>query len=275
MGLLAAIGLAILQGVTELFPISSLGHAVIVPAVLHMNVDLRSPEFLPFLVVMHFGTAVALLLYFWRDWLGFAMAVLAFRSRHGAGARRLLGLVCLATVPAVVIGFALEKLVRAAFSSPELAATFLIVNALLLFAGERLKTRGSRPLDELGWKEALGIGLAQCLAFIPGLSRSGAALVAGLAVGLTHEAAARFTFLLATPIIAGATVLEAPKVLHSGATLHTASIVAGIVAAVTAYISIAFLMRYFRKHEFDALDPFGYYCGAAGILTLGWLWLLH
>ena len=173
----------------------------------------------------------------------------------------------------MVIGFVLEKLVRAAFASPELAGTFLIVNGLLLFAGERLKSRGSRPLDELGWKEAIGIGLAQCLAFIPGLSRSGATLVAGLAVGLTHEAAARFTFLLATPIIAGATVLEAPKVLHSGAALHTASLVAGVVAALTAYASIAFLMRYFRKHEFDALDPFGYYCGVAGILTLGWLWL--
>ena len=273
MGLLAAIGLAILQGVAELFPISSLGHAVIVPAVLRMHVDLRSPEFLPFLVVMHFGTAVALLLYFWRDWLGFVMGVFAFRNPRGAGERRLFWLVCLATVPAVVIGFGLEKLVRAAFASPELAAAFLIVNGLLLFGGERLKSRGSRPLDELGWKEAIGIGLAQCLAFIPGLSRSGATLVAGLAFGLRHEAAARFTFLLATPIIAGATVLEAPKVLHSGATLHGASIVAGIVAAVTAYASIAFLMRYFRKHEFDALDPFGYYCGLVGILTLGWLWL--
>jgi undecaprenyl-diphosphatase len=222
---------------------------------------------------MHFGTAVALLLYFWRDWLGFAMAVLAFRDPRGAGERRLFWLVCVATVPAVVIGLGLEKLVRQAFASPELAATFLIINGLLLFAGERLKSRGSRPLDELGWKEAIGIGLAQCFAFIPGLSRSGATLVAGLAVGLTHEAAARFTFLLATPIIVGATVLEAPKVLHSGATLHTASIVAGAVAAVTAYASIAFLMGYFRKHEFDALDPFGYYCGIAGILTLGWLWL--
>jgi undecaprenyl-diphosphatase len=273
MGFLAAIGLAILQGVTELFPISSLGHAVIVPAVLRMQVDLRSPEFLPFIVVMHFGTAIALLLYFWRDWLGFAMGVLAFRNPRGAGERRLFWLVCLATVPAVVAGFGLEKLVRAAFASPALAAAFLIVNGLLLFIGERLKSSGSRPLDELGWKEAIGIGLAQCLAFIPGLSRSGATLVAGLAAGLRHEAAARFTFLLATPIIVGATVLEAPKVLRSGATLHAASIVAGIVAGITAYASIAFLMRYFRKHEFDALDPFGYYCCVAGILTLGWLWL--
>jgi undecaprenyl-diphosphatase len=273
MGLLAAIGLAILQGVTELFPISSLGHAVIVPAVLGMNVDLRSPEFLPFLVVMHFGTAVALLIYFWRDWVGFAMGVLAFRNPRGAAERRLFALVCLATVPAVVIGLALEKLVRAAFASPTLAATFLIVNGLVLFAGERLKRAGARTLDELGWKAALGIGLAQCLAFIPGLSRSGATLVAGLAVGLTHEAAARFTFLLATPIIAGATVLEAPKVLRAGAALHVPSIVAGIVAGVTAYASIAFLMRYFRKHEFEALDPFGYYCGIVGMLTLAWLWL--
>ncbi len=273
MGIPAAVALAILQGITELFPISSLGHAVILPAVLKMTIDLRSPEFLPFLVVMHCGTAIALIAYFWRDWLGFASAVLDFRNARSAGDRRLFLLVCAATVPAIVIGYSLEKLVREAFASPVLAAVFLIVNGVLLFAGERLKRRGSRRLDRLGWMEAIGIGLAQCLAFIPGMSRSGATLVAGLAAGLNHEAAARFAFLLATPIIAGATVLEAPKVLHSGATLQSASLVAGIVAAATAYASIAFLMRYFRKHDFEALDPFAYYCGAAGLLALGWLTL--
>jgi undecaprenyl-diphosphatase len=271
MGIIEAVLLAILQGVTELFPVSSLGHAVIIPALLKMSIDLRSPEFLPFLVVMHCGTAIALLLYFWRDWLGFVLAVLNFRDPKTAGERKLFLLVCLATVPAVVIGFALEKVVRSAFATPILAAVFLVVNGVMLFIGERLKSRGTRPLETLGWKEAIGIGVAQCLAFIPGMSRSGASLVAGLAAGLQHEAAARFSFLLATPIIAGATVLEAPKVLHSGATLHVASIVAGIVAGITAYASIAFLMRYFRKHDFDALDPFAYYCWAAGLVSLGLL----
>ena len=273
MEIIEAVVLAILQGITELFPVSSLGHAVILPAILKMTIDLRSEEFLPFLVVMHCGTAIALLLYFWRDWLAFLVAVLNFRNPQNAGERRLFYLVCLATVPAVVIGFALEKLVRSAFATPILAAVFLIVNGVMLFIGERLKSRGSRPLMELGWKEAIGIGVAQCLAFIPGMSRSGASLVAGLAAGLHHEAAARFSFLLATPIIAGATVLEAPKVLHSGATLHAASIVAGVVAGVTAYASVVFLMRYFRKHDFDALDPFAYYCWAAGAVALGFLLL--
>jgi undecaprenyl-diphosphatase len=274
MQILEAVLLAILQGVTELFPVSSLGHAVILPAILNMHIDLRSPEFLPFLVVMHCGTAIALLLYFWRDWLSFAWAVLNFRDANSAGERKIFWLVCVATVPAVAIGFTLEKLIRGAFATPVLAAAFLIVNGLMLFIGERLKSRGTQPLAALSWWGALGIGLAQCLAFIPGMSRSGASLVGGLAAGLHHEAAARFSFLLATPIIVGATVLEAPKVLHSGATLGVASIVAGVVAGVTAYASVAFLMRYFSKHDFDALDPFAYYCWAAGLVSLGMLLLL-
>jgi undecaprenyl-diphosphatase len=271
MEILSAALLAVIQGVTELFPVSSLGHAVILPAILNMTINLRSPEFLPFLVVMHCGTAVALLLYFWRDWRNFLFGALDFTGRANAGERRLFFLVCFATAPAVIIGYMLKKLVRDAFATPVLAAAFLIVNGVVLLIGERLKGRGSHPLDDLGWKGAIAVGFAQCLAFVPGLSRSGLTLAAGLAAGLRHEAAARLSFLLATPIIIGATVLEAPKVLHSGATLHNASIVAGIIAAATAYASVAFLMRYFRRHEFNALNPFAYYCLAAGLTALGFL----
>jgi undecaprenyl-diphosphatase len=261
--------LAFLQGVTELFPVSSLGHAVLLPAVLNWNVDLRSPEFLPFLVAIHFGTAVALLLYFWRDWLGFARAVLNFRDPRGKDERRIALYVCVATIPALLVGAVLEKAVRAAFAQPVLAAIFLIVNGLILLLAERLKSRGEQPLSALNLKSAVGIGVAQCLAFIPGISRSGVTLAAGLAGGLDHESAARFSFLLGTPVIAAATVLEAPKFLHSGAAWQTPTLVACLVAGVTAYASIAFLMRYFRKHDFDALDPFAYYCFVAGAVALG------
>ena len=261
--------LALLQGVTELFPISSLGHAVLVPAVLHWNIDLRSPQFLPFLVAIHFGTAVALLLYFWRDWLGFARGVISFRDPAGKDERRVALYICLATVPAVLVGAVFEKVVRDAFGKPLVAAAFLIVNGLILLIAERLKSRGTRPLQAMTWLGALGIGIAQCLAFIPGISRSGVTLAAGLAAGHDHEAAARFSFLLGTPIILGATVHEAPKFLHSGAAWQTPTLVACLVAGVTAYASIAFLMRYFRKHDFDALDPFAYYCFVAGVIALG------
>jgi undecaprenyl-diphosphatase len=271
MELLTATMLALLQGVTELFPISSLGHAVLVPAVFHWNVDLRSPEFLPFLVAIHFGTAIALLLYFWRDWIGFAQAVISFRDPDTENERRIFWLICAATVPAVLVGAVLEKLVREAFAQPLVAAAFLIVNGLVLLIAERLKSRGTRPLETLSFKAAIGIGLAQCLAFIPGMSRSGVTLAAGLAAGHDHEAAARFSFLLGTPIIVGATVHEAPKFLHSGVAWQTPTLVACLVAGVTAYVSIAFLMRYFRKHDFDALDPFAYYCFAAGAIALALL----
>lgn len=271
MDVLNATLLALLQGVTELFPVSSLGHAVLIPALLNWNVDLRSPEFLPFLVAIHFGTAVALLVYFWRDWLGFGRAVISFRDPACKDERRIALWVCVATIPAVVVGALFEKAVRGAFAQPMLAALFLIVNGVILLVAERLKSRGTRPLAALNWKAAVGIGIAQCLAFIPGISRSGVTLAAGLAAGHDHEAAARFSFLLGTPIIVGATVHEAPKFLHSGAAWQAPTLVACVVAGVTAYASIVFLMRYFRKHDFDALDPFAYYCFVVGALALGLL----
>jgi len=273
MGIIEAALLAILQGVTELFPVSSLGHAVLVPAMLHWKVDLRSPQFLPFLVAIHFGTAMALLLYFWRDWLGFARAVLDFRDPRSGDERRIALYVCLATVPAVLIGAIFEKLVRDAFARPVVAAVFLIVNGLVLLIAERLKSRGTRPLEAMNWKSAVGIGIAQCFAFIPGMSRSGLTLAAGLASGHNHEAAARFSFLLGTPIIVGATVHEAPKFLHADAAWQMPTLVACLLAGITAYASIAFLMRYFRKHDFDALDPFAYYCFIVGVIALGLIFL--
>jgi undecaprenyl-diphosphatase len=270
---LQALVVAILQGLTELFPVSSLGHAVILPRILHWSLDQNDPSFLPFLVVLHLGTAAALLLYFWRDW---ANILLAFFGAGSARERReqwrLLWLIILATVPAVIVGAGLEKLLRHLFGSPATAAAFLIVNGVILYGAERLKRAGGEGLAvEMGWKNAIAIGMWQCLALIPGISRSGATMVGGLLGGLSHREAARFSFLIATPIILGAAVLEVPHFFHDQADsggFGPLVWLAGIIAGITAYASTAFLMRYFGRHEFEALDPFAYYCWAAGVASL-------
>src|SRR3984957_16197021 len=193
-----ALALAILQGISELFPISSLGHAVIVPPLLRWQVDQRSAAFLPFVVVLHVGTAAALLAYFWRDWLFVARGFIGIGGgdrRSAADARHMLGLIVVATLPAVVIGFLLERLVRDLFASPIIAAAFLILNGFLLLVGDRLRNRATRDTEPdrvgaLTYRGALTIGLWQCLAFFPGISRSGAAMVGGLFAGLRHNESA-------------------------------------------------------------------------------------
>jgi undecaprenyl-diphosphatase len=279
MTFIQAILFAVVQGVSELFPVSSLGHAVILPAVLGWHVDQDSLQFLPFLVVLHVGTATALLIYFWREWWGLLQALFG-RGEAIAEQRHLIALLVIGTLPAVVLGFVFEHRLRHLFGSPVAAAIFLIINGFVLFGGERLRRRAlaARDRGELGdasWRDALVVGLWQTAAFLPGISRSGATIVGGLLVGLRHEAAARFSFLLATPVIAGAAALEIPKLRHlpidAGAAALSGGVlwIAGLVAGVTAYASTAFLMRYFRSHdENPALDPFAYYCWAAGILAL-------
>jgi undecaprenyl-diphosphatase len=271
MSTLHALALAILQGVAELFPISSLGHAVIVPSLLGWPIDQHAPEFLPFVVVLHIGTAVALLLYFWHEWLAIGLGIFG-RGPDASDAWRALGLIVVATLPAMVIGFVFEKVVRNLFASPLVAAVFLVANGFLLLLGDYLRTRSlprpgrSRPAATLGWRGALAIGFWQCLAFIPGISRSGAAMVGGLVSGLQHAEAAHFSFLIATPVIAGAAVLEVPKLMAlPDYGINTLALVSGVVSGITAYLSIWFLMRYFRRHDFDdALVPFAIYCWAAG-----------
>jgi undecaprenyl-diphosphatase len=278
MTAIQAIVLAIVQGVTELFPISSLGHAVLIPALLHWrNVDQNDAGFLPFLVVMHLGTAFALLLYFWRDWWDFALAILVRRGPKAVAERRIFLQVVVATIPAVIIGFVFEHMLRRGFGAPKLAAIFLVVNGIMLFAAERLKGHGAhRTLDRLGWLNALIIGFCQCLALIPGLSRSGATMAGGYLVGLDHEDAARFSFWTATPVILGAGVLEAPKLLHhGGGGFSGVAILAGVVAGVVAFLSTALIMRWFRVREAGAFDPFAIYCAVAGVAAFAWLTLGH
>jgi undecaprenyl-diphosphatase len=278
---------AILQGITELFPVSSLGHAVVLPALLGWQIDQQSPSFLPFLVVLHLGTAAALLVYFWRDWIQLLLAGLGRPTeRPRREELRLLGLIVVATIPAGIVGLAFAEKLRDLFGIPAIAALFLIVNGVVLFGAERLRRQSARQnsfaadgaLSELTWRGALMIGLWQCTALIPGISRSGVTMVGGLLAGLHHRESARFSFLIATPIIAAAGVHQVPKLLHHdaavGGNFAGLAIISGIVAGVTAYLSIAFLMRYFGKHDFEALDPFAWYCWAAGAISLGLLYFV-
>lgn len=271
MTALQALILAVIQGITELFPVSSLGHAVIVPDLLHWDLDQDGPGFLPFLVVMHLGTAIALLLYFWRTWFDFGMAVVLNRGERPAQERALFWRVVVATIPAVIVGGLLEHVIRGFFASGMLAAIFLIVNGVILFATDRIKRPATRPIDEMSFADAAIVGVFQCLALIPGISRSGITMVGGLLRGFDHEEAARFSFLTGTPIIIGAAVLEGPKILKAHSHIGGLALLAGLVSGVVAFASLAILMRWFKRTEFKALDPFAIYCWLAGAASIALL----
>jgi undecaprenyl-diphosphatase len=271
MSLVEALLLALLQGVTELFPISSLGHTVVIPALVGWHIDQQAATFLPFVVMLHLGTAAALLAFFWREWRSIISALVrsAIRGRlTDDPEEHIAWMVVLGTIPAAVLGLLYEKQLKVLFGAPALAAIFLIVNGFVLFAGERLRRRrrASSTIALLSWRAAVVVGFAQCGALLPGISRSGATMVAGLVAGLDHETAARFSFLLATPIILGAGLLEVPILLGPDGQAMLGLAIAGAVAAgVAALLSVTFLMRYFRVGR---LDPFAYYCWAFGVLSL-------
>jgi undecaprenyl-diphosphatase len=270
MDLLHALLFAVLQGATELFPVSSLGHAVIVPKLLHWKIDQASAQFLPFLVMLHLGTAIGLLVYFWRDWLGMLEGLLGRGYAVEVGVQRgLLLRLIVATLPAVVIGAIVRKPVAHLFANPLAACIFLILNGGLLWLGERLRARAGKYADMLSYRDALVIGLFQCLAFLPGISRSGAAIVGGLRRGVPHEPAAKFTFLMGTPIILAASAAEIPELVHQHEihALLGISLIAAVAAGIVAWISTAFLMRYFHNHDSWALIPFAWYCAIGGALA--------
>lgn len=255
------------QGVTELFPISSLGHAIVIPYLFHFNLNLTSESLLPFLTSLHLGTAIALLIYFRKDWIDLLKSI---NNPHQKHERKLLGLIVAATIPAGVLGLLFEKKLREIFTNVQYVAIFLIVNGVLLFLGERLRKKTNvKDLSTLSYGGAFFIGMAQALALLPGISRSGITLIGGLISGLTHEAAARLSFLLATPIILAAALLEVPKIFKPD--FHSVllpSLIGGVIAGLFAYASTHFLMKYFKKHEVNSLFPFGVYCVALGLLTL-------
>jgi undecaprenyl-diphosphatase len=217
------------------------------------------------------GTALALLIYFWRDWWLLLSSILD-RSGNGAKreARHVLWLLILGTIPAGLVGLIFRNSLAGLFADFRVAAVFLILNGVLLTVGEFLRRRaGSAQLAGLRPVQAVLIGLSQVIALLPGFSRSGATMVGGLLVGLEHQSAARFSFLLATPIILAAGVLEVPKLLQPEARASLApAVLGGAIAGVLAYLSTAVLMRYFKQQEVNALLPFAAYCVVLGLAAL-------
>ena len=323
MSYLQAFIIAVVQGVTELFPVSSLGHSVLIPAWIggswqtmvtqSSQASSETSFYLAYIVALHCATALALLWFFRADWARIIRGLLAsllrgLRERrlsvHGPD-ERLAWMIVIATIPVGVTGIALEHTFRTLFAKPAAAAVFLFVNGLVLLAGERLRrtqpparelapaaaTRpvgpgaharrvGGRELTDiraaaasdariaqLPFRDSLYIGTLQITALLAGISRSGVTMVGGLWRGLDHEDAARFAFLLATPPILAAGVLKLPsRAGTAGAHIHGQILLGMVVTAITAYLSVRFLVRYFQTRT---LTPFAIYClafGAASIL---------
>ncbi len=269
--------LALLQGVSELFPISSLGHTVLIPALLRWNIDRQSEAFLAFVVVLHLGTAIALIAFYRREWAALTRAFVASIARGKmAGSRdeKIAWLLVAGTIPAGILGVLFQSSVRSLFASPIPVSLFLAANGLVMFAGEALRQRqiaragagnAVHALEKTPYVDGVKVGIAQSLALLPGISRSGTSIVAGLLVDLTHEDAAKFSFLLATPVIFAAGILEIPTLFLPGAeTYLTQALIGGVLSAVTAYISVAFLTKYFAQND---LRPFGWYCLIVGIAS--------
>ncbi len=311
-----AIVVGLFQGVTELFPVSSLGHSVLIPALIggqwakDLNVSAPQSPYLAFIVGLHVATAAALLLFFWRDWLRIIGGLLtSVRDRQvRTPDQRLAWMLILATSPVGISGLALEHLFRTVLGKPIPAAIFLTLNGVILYGGERLRRRApagagvpravdgagpvgpagpasqtrtaarqaarpdlasDRRLAALGFAEATLIGSAQVLALLPGISRSGVTMVAGLARGLSHEDAARFSFLLATPVILAAGVLKIPDLTGPlGAGIGGQVLAGSLCSGIGAYLSVRYLVRYFQTRT---LTPFAIYCTVAGLASLAYL----
>ena len=288
-----AIVIGLLQGVTELFPISSLGHSVLLPGWLGWDNLVRGQSasesfYLAFLVGVHVATAIALLIFFRQEWVriigGFFRSVR--RRRIETPDERLAWLLIVATIPVGLTGLLLEHTFRTVFAKPFAAAVFLTINGLILLSGERVRRRSEvrelarahptdggpqveegRQLATLDFKEAGVIGVAQTFALLAGISRSGITMVAGLVRGLNHEDAARFSFLLATPVIFAAGIYKLPDLAgQNGEHVRGQVLVGSLCAGVAAYFSVRFLVRYFKSRN---LYPFAVYClvvGAASML---------
>ena len=276
---LQAIILGALQGISEPFPISSLGHAVLLPKLLGWDIHQNDEYFLSFLVATHCATALVLFLFFLEDWkriwFGFVRSVRGRATPRDHDAR-LAWIIIVGTIPAGILGVVLEHKLRTLFASPTSAAIFLTINGVLLLAVERFRRRPPQPHDgegdgderiaKMGFRQALGIGAAQALALIPGISRSGVTMGGGLLTGLSNEDAARYAFLLATPVIGAAGVLKLPELFGSaGDGVRGQALVGAIAAAITTWAAVKFLLSYF---ETSRLTPFGYYCIGAGLFCL-------
>jgi undecaprenyl-diphosphatase len=275
-----AVILGLTQGIAEPFPISSLGHAVIMPRLLGWNIHQNDKFFLTFLVATHLATAIVLLFFFLKDWIRIVAGIwrsLKLREIRPDDVDARLGWLLVAgTIPVGIIGLLLESSLRKLFASAATAAAFLIVNGVALLIFERLRRRPPRPGDylgdadariaKLGWRQAIGVGSAQAAALVPGISRSGFAMGGGLLAGLSNEDAARYGFLLATPVIFAAAALKLPELFGSeGNGVRGPALVAGLCAALTTFFAVKFLLRYFESNR---LTPFGIYCMAGGTFCL-------
>jgi undecaprenyl-diphosphatase len=283
-----SIVLGLLQGVSELFPISSLGHSVIFPALFGWTDLVRAQSathgsfFLAYVVALHVATALALLAFFWRDWVEIVSGFFRTLSRRRIDTpeERLAWLLVVATIPAGIMGLVFEHVFRVLFAKPLAASVFLVVNGIVLYVGDRARVqserrrrrlarrsgvpvRASRQLDTLEFKEAGVVGVAQVFALLAGISRSGITMVAGLVRDLDYEDAARFSFLLATPIIFAAGVYKLPELLGpAGNGIRGQSLVGAVAAFAAAYLSVRFLMKYFQTHT---LWPFALYSVVFGL----------
>jgi undecaprenyl-diphosphatase len=315
---LQAIVIALVQGVTELFPVSSLGHSVLVPAWIggswetlvtqSSQANSESSFYLAYIVALHVATALALLWFFRADWVRIVRGFFRSASKSVRERRliaedpdeRLAILIVIATIPVGITGVALEHAFRTVFAKPVAASALLVANGLILLAGERVRRRSSEldppPLDieatepipaaeasagggrsvrdlaearasdvrisRLPYLDGLLIGSFQILALLAGISRSGVTMVGGLWRGLSHEDAARFAFLLATPVILAAGVLKVPSLFGSaGEHIHGQIAVGFVITGVAAYLSVRYLVRYFETHT---LKPFAIYSLVVG-----------
>ena len=313
----------LIQGVTELFPVSSLGHNVLLPAVIggswanDLSVSAAQSPYLAFIVGLHVATAIALLIYFWKDWVRiFRGFISSIRDRDVTTVdQKLAWMIILATIPVGVVGLFAEHEFRVIFAKPVRAAIFLIINGIILYAGERFRTRKSRQADEeiaqereerelvgataghggtgprpaaahasghravrqqeiaagaesdqrlvaMGYLQGTISGAAQVLALLAGISRDGVTMVTGMFRGLSREDAARFAFLLATPVIFAAGALKVGDLIHYGHGIYGQILAGSILSGVGAYVSVRFLVRYFQTRT---LTPFAIYCVVAGL----------
>jgi undecaprenyl-diphosphatase len=283
-----AVVLGLLQGVTELFPVSSLGHTVLFPTLFGWNSLVKAQSqsesfWLAFVVMLHVGSALGLLAYYRREWVQIIGAFFSTLSKRRVETptERLAWLIIVASIPAGILGLIFEHQLRTLTAKPLDASILLMVNGLLLFAAERYRRRaevrelaikegakpdGARVLDTLEYREALVVGVAQSSALCAGISRDGVTMGAGLARGLDHSDSARFAFLLATPIILAAGIFKLPDLLgHLGNGIRGQAVVACAVAAVTAVVTVRFLVGYFKT---KTLTPFAFYCLLFGLAML-------
>lgn len=269
-----AVILGALQGMTELFPISSLGHSVILPSLFRWNISQSSNYFLIFLVCTHLATALVLLGFFFKDWVNIVRGIFrSLKNRYinpNDTYEKIGWLLIVGTIPAGVLGLFFEQKIKNLFATPAIVAVFLIANGVMLYVIEALTKRSNKKaaihddtrIAKLSWRDTIKIGFAQSLALIPGFSRTGATLGGGLLTGLNHEDAARFSFLLATPIIFAASLLKLPELIGNQSYAIGPIAVGFVASGIAAYFSVRFLSRYFKT---NTLTPFALYCVAFGI----------